>query len=80
VVGDITQRPPQLRVGDTRPLLELFAQRSRTLPIVACGVLMGMLSRRDVRCGVARRELTSANVGARRSEGIGHPHGPATGY
>jgi hypothetical protein len=38
------------------------SRSATTLPIVAGGVLMGMLSRRDVRCGVARRELTSANL------------------
>ena len=40
----------------------------RSVPIVDDGVLVGILSRRDVLRCIARRELTSAAVAARRAE------------
>ena len=55
----------------------MLETRSRTLPIVEDGVLVGILSRRDVLRCVARRELTSADVAARRSDGGARPHGSA---
>lgn len=75
--------PPDLSVGDvmsplplvTRPdddladvVATMLDKHIRTLPVVDDGVLVGVLSRRDVLRCVARRELTSAAVAARRMD------------
>jgi CBS domain-containing protein len=80
VVEVMTPTPLAMRPEDdlSDVVATMLDARLRTLPIVDDGVLVGVLSRRDVLRCVARRELTSAQVRARRSDGFGRPRGAAT--
>ncbi|MGI5132841.1 CBS domain-containing protein [Pseudonocardia sp. CA-107938] len=81
-VADVMTTAP-LTARSADDLAELVATmletRTRSVPIVDDGALVGIITRRDVLRCVARRELTSADVAARRADLGTHRRGSAAG-